>query len=203
MGILVDTIIIVFVALSAFLAYRKGLVKLAIQLCAFIISIAITFVLYQPISNFVIYNTNMDETIENAIYEKANEIMQENKSTSENEIMQVAEKGMLPQTARTLAVNIVRGGVMLLLFLAVQMALRFITALANFVSKLPIINQLNKAGGLIYGLVRGILIIYVALLILNVVGQINPVNQVKQSIDQSYLGKIMYENNILQVFFDK
>lgn len=203
MGILVDTIIIVFVALSAFLAYRKGLVKLAIQLCAFIISIAITFVLYQPISNFVIYNTNMDETIENAIYEKANEIMQENKSTSENEIMQVAEKGMLPQTARTLAVNIVRGGVMLLLFLAVQIALRFITALANFVSKLPIINQLNKAGGLIYGLVRGILIIYVALLILNVVGQINPVNQVKQSIDQSYLGKIMYENNILQVFFDK
>ena len=160
MGILVDTIIIVFVALSAFLAYRKGLVKLAIQLCAFIIAIAITFVLYQPISNFVIYNTNMDETIENAIYEKANEIMQKDKAASENGIMQVAEKGMLPQTARTLAVNIVRGGVILLLYLAIQIALRFITALANFVSKLPIINQLNKAGGLIYGLVRGILIIY-------------------------------------------
>ena len=203
MGILVDTIIIVFVALSAFLAYRKGLVKLAIQLCAFIIAIAITFVLYQPISNFVIYNTNMDETIENAIYEKANEIMQKDKAASENGIMQVAEKGMLPQTARTLAVNIVRGGVILLLYLAIQIALRFITALANFVSKLPIINQLNKAGGLIYGLVRGILIIYIVLLILNVVGQINPANQGKQSIDQSYLGKIMYENNILQVFFYK
>lgn len=203
MGILVDIIIILFVALSAFLAYRKGLVKLAIQLCAFIIAIAITFVLYQPISNFVIYNTNIDETIENAIYKKANQIMQEEKATSENGIMEVAEKGMLPQTARTLSINIVRGGVILLLYLAIQIALRFITALANFVSKLPIINQLNKAGGLIYGLVRGILIIYIVLLILNVVGQINPANQVKQSIDQSYLGKIMYENNILQVFFYK
>ncbi len=75
MGIVVDGIIIGIVGLSTFLAYRKGLVKLAIGLCAFVISLVITFVLYQPISNLVINVTSIDESIEDTIYEKANAIM--------------------------------------------------------------------------------------------------------------------------------
>ena len=59
----VDLIIIAIVALSTFLAYKKGLVNLAIGLCAFVISIAITVILYQPISNLVINVTSIDEMI--------------------------------------------------------------------------------------------------------------------------------------------
>ena len=73
MGIVVDLIIIAIIALSAFLGYRKGLVVLAIKLCAFIIAIAITFVIYKPVANVIINVTGIDETIENAILEKAME----------------------------------------------------------------------------------------------------------------------------------
>lgn len=202
MGIIVDLIIVAIIALSTFLAYKKGLVELAIELCAFVIAIVLTLVLYQPISNLVINITGIDEMIEDAIYEKANDIMQSDKEDGlTNQMIETAKNEMLPETARSLAINIVRGGVIIILFIAIKIALRLITALADAIAKLPIISQLNKTGGMIYGILRGILIIYVALLIINIPGQINPKNIVNESIDQSFLGKTMYQNNILNIFF--
>lgn len=202
MNILVDLIIIGIVILSVFLAYRKGLISLALGLVSFIIAILITTILYKPVSNLVINVTAIDETIENTIYEKANEAMKQEDETSQF-IVDAAKEELLPQTARTIAVNIVTGGVFLVLFLATKIALRFVSALASLVAKLPIIKQVNKLGGVIYGLLRGFLIVYVALLIISVVGTINPNSTVHKELEKSYLGKTMYENNILNVFFEK
>ena len=203
MGFVVDLIIIAIVALSTFLAYRKGLVKLAIGLCAFVISIVVTFILYYPISNLVINVTAIDEAIEDAIYEKANDVIQD--GTQEegltNQMLETTKNEMLPETARNLSINIVRGGVMIVLFIAVRVALKFITAIADAIAKLPIIDQINKTSGMVYGIIRGILIVYIALLILGIPGKINPNNKWNESIDQSLLGKMMYENNLLNVFF--
>lgn len=203
----VDLIIIAIVALSTFLAYKKGLVNLAIGLCAFVVSIVITVILYQPISNLVIHTTSIDEMIEDAIYEKANEMMTKDENDNDNDndltndLVEIAKNEMLPETARTLAVNIVTGGVILILFVGVKIALRFVSAFANAVAKLPILDQINKAGGLVYGLLRGILMIYIVLVILHIPAQINPNNVIHENIEKSYLGKSMYENNILNVFF--
>ena len=203
MGIIIDGIIILFIILSVFLGYRKGLVELAIKLCAFLIAIVITFILYQPISNLVINTTSIDETIENAILEKANDVMEGEEGDDElsEEIKQEETQGLLPEAARELAINIVRGGVIILLYILIRIALRFVTALANLVAKLPILKQFNKAGGAIYGALRGIVLIYVCLLIIGIFGQINPENTLHKNIQNSYLGKAMYENNVLNIFF--
>ena len=202
MKMIVDLIIIAIILLSTFLAYRKGLVKLAIGLVAFIISIVITFVLYLPVSNLVINCTGIDEMVENAIYEKANDIMKENDGEEiTNQIVETAKNEMLPETARTLAENIVRGGVLIVLFIAIRIALRFVTLIADLVAKLPILNQINKVGGIVYGILRGILIIYILLLLVNVAGQINSQNVIHQNVQESYIGKMMYEHNILNILF--
>ena len=201
MGIAVDLIIIAIIALSAFLGYRKGLVVLAIKLCAFIIAIAITFVIYKPIANVVINVTGIDETIENAILEKAGGIMSEENNETSTQMIENAKTGLLPEVAREIAVNIVTGGVILILFIIIRIAIKFVTALANAVAKLPIIKQFNEMGGLLYGVLRGLLIIYIAMLLIGVAGQINPENTLHQSLNSSYIGKVMYNNNILNVFF--
>ena len=202
MSIVVDLIIVAIIILSVFLAYRKGLVSLAIGLVSFVIAIVVTLILYKPVSNIVINVTGIDEMIENTIYEKANELMEQEDETSQM-IMDTAKNGLLPETARALAINIVTGGVILILFVLVKIALRFVTALANLIAKLPIINQVNKLGGIIYGLLRGFLIVYVALLVISVVGQINPDNAIHKEVENSYIGKTMYENNILNILFEK
>ena len=203
MGTLVDLMIIAVIGLSTFLAYKKGLVNLVIGLFAFVISMVITFILYQPISNLIINVTNLDETIENAIYEKANNLMQENEKEDEltANIIETTKNEMLPETARSLAIHIVTGGVIIVLFVPVRIALRFISAFANAVAKLPILDQVNKAGGLLYGIVRGFLILYVFFIILKIPGEMKPSNAINKSVDESYLGKTMYQNNILNVIF--
>ena len=202
MGIIVDVIIAAIILLSTFLAYKKGLVELAIGLVAFLISVVLTFILYQPISNLVINGTGIDEMIEDAIYEQANNIMSEEEGNSfTGEIIEQAKNEMLPETARTLAVNIVKGAIIIILFVGIRIGLRFVTFIADLIAKLPVLNQINKVGGLIYGILRGVLIIYVFLLLASVSGQIIPENTINKGINQSFVGKVMYENNILNILF--
>lgn len=201
MGFIVDLIIIAIVLLSTFLAYRKGVIKLAIGLCTFVIAIVVTLVLYMPISNLVINITAIDEAIENSIYEKANETIKETDNELANQVIEAAKEKMLPETARSLAINIIRGAVIIILFIGTKIALKLISAVADAIAKLPIIKQINQAGGIIYGLIRGILVVYVILLILTIPGQISPKNPVNDNINKSSLGKVMYENNLLKVFF--
>lgn len=200
MGITVDLIIIAIVALSTLLAYKKGFVKLAIQLCTFIIAIILTLALYKPITSLVINTTNIDEMIENTIYNQANDIMQESDNDLTKQMIETTKNEMLPETARRLSIEIVTFGVIIILWIVIKIALRFIKVIANAIAKLPILNLINRTGGIVYGIIRGILIIYVALIIINIYGQINPNNTVSKSIEESLLGKEMYQNNILNIF---
>ena len=202
MSIIVDLIIIAIILLSTFLAYRKGLITLAIQLVAVVIAVVLTLILYKPVSNLIINVTSIDETIQNAILEEANDIMT-NEEEGANQIVETIQNNMLPETARTISINIIEGAVILILYVIIRIALKFVTALANLVSKLPILNQFNKLGGVIYGILRGLLIVYIILLLVNLSGEIEPQNVVYTSVQDSYIGKMMNENNILDILFTK
>ena len=201
MSIIVDLIIVAIILLSTFLAYRKGLITLSIQLVAVVISILATLILYKPISNFIVNTTSIDDTIQNAILEEANHIMTNGEEGS-NQVVESIQNNMLPETARTISINIIQGVVILILYVGIRIALRFVTALANLVSKLPILNQFNKLGGIIYGILRGLLIVYIVLLLINLSGEIEPENQVYTLVEDSYLGKMMNENNVLDILFN-
>ena len=101
MGIVVDFIIVAIILLSTFLAYRKGLITLAIQLVAVVIAIVLTLLLYKPVSNVIINGTGIDETIQNAILEEANDIMT-NEEKGANQVVETIQNNMLPETARTI-----------------------------------------------------------------------------------------------------
>ena len=202
MSIVVDLIIVAIILLSTFLAYRKGLITLAIQLVAVVIAIVLTLLLYKPVSNVIINVTGIDEFIQNAILEEANDIMT-NEEEGANQVVETIQNNMLPETARTISINIIEGAVILILYIVIRIILKFVTALANLVAKLPILNQLNQLGGIIYGALRGILIVYILLLLVNLSGEIEPQNQVYTMVQESYIGKMMNENNILDILFTK
>lgn len=201
MGILVDIIIVAVVVLSTVLAYKKGLIAQAIKLCAVIIAIIATLLFYRPVANFIINTTNIDETIQNSIYERAYEVSTQRKNgeDAEKDLIEGAKLAGIQQTSRELSIQIINVGVILILFFGIKIALRFVTALADAVAKLPILNKLNKVGGLIYGILRGIVIVYACLLLINFVGKIDDHSFTHTAVEQSNLGKTMYENNILNV----
>lgn len=205
---IVDLIIVAILALSIFLGYRKGLVKLAVKLCAVVIALVVTLILYQPISNIIINNTGLDEKLQDIILEKSNEVVEQSVSTVNDtpaqeltgQMAEEAKNELLPSAARDLAVNIIRIGVMLVLYIVIKIAISIIAALADKIADLPILHQFNKAGGIIYGAIRGIIVIYVILMLIGVVGEINPENRAYKEVESSHLGKVMYENNVFELF---
>lgn len=199
MGIIIDLVIVGIILLSVFLGYRKGLVSLAIGACTFIIALVVTLILYKPVGNLIISTTGIDEMLQNTILEKVNEVMSQDTAQT-NQLIESAKNGLLPETSKTLANNIVYGGVMLILFIGAKIALRLVKAIANLIAKLPIISQFNKLGGALYGILRGTLLIYAVLMVISVAGAINPKNVLHENVSQSTLGKVMYENNVLNIF---
>ena len=133
--------------------------------------------------------------------EKSSNIAKEN--TTENtiggEIASEIQNQMIPEAAHELSLNIIRAGVILILYIIIKIALKFVTALANLIAKLPILEQFNKLGGILYGAIRGLLIIYVALLIIQFVGEVNPKDIAQEEIEKSIIGKEMYERNVIEL----
>lgn len=193
MGIIIDIILIAIIVLSAFLGYKKGLVKLGAKLFAGIIAIIITIVMYKPVSGMIINNTTIDEKIENAIIQNTTNFINENDKT-QNGITEHVEKNILPEQAENLSKNVVYVITALVLFIAVKIILSIIISLMDFVANLPILKQFNEIGGIIYGIVRGTLIVCVCVLLIGVYTKMKPESTLNNNIQNSYLTKIIYKN---------
>ena len=128
-------------------------------------------------------------------------MQKDDKNELTSELIESAKQGMLPEAARELTINTIYGVTAIILFIIARIVFIFVSALANLIAKLPVIKQFNEVGGAVYGLLRGLIIIYAILIIISFVGQINPKNIATQTINESTLGRTMYENNIFNVFF--
>ena len=215
MGILIDLVVIAIVLLNVMLGYKKGLINVIFSICAFLIALILTVVLYKPIANMIINNTEIDEKIEEIIIQ--NNTDSPNNETQEDEenttnLQQYIESKIQDTTneAKNQAIEIVANSISyraieiitgIMLFIVVRIIVIILKFFIEGIAEIPIIKQFNEIGGLLYGVLRGLLIIYVAMLIIGVAGQINPENTVHQSLNSSYIGKMMYNNNILNVFF--
>ncbi len=200
MGIVIDIILVLIVALSAFLGYKKGLVELGAKLFAGIIAIVITLIIYKPVGNIVIKNTSIDEKIENTILEKTTNVIDENSKISDNKYIQDAsdnavsqvKEEVLPEQARNIAVNVVYVATALILFIVSKIVLSIVISLANAIASLPILKQFNEIGGFLYGLVRGAIISLVLILVIGTIAKLNPNGSLSKNVESTYLLKEVY-----------
>ncbi len=204
MSLIIDLIIVAIILLFTFLGYKRGLIKVAIKLCTFIIAIIVAFVLYKPISNVVIENTGIDESIETAITDR---ILPEGASVDEevelsNDLPSVILKNgenTVQSIATSFSNTIIEAVCFFIIFIAVKIILKFITALADLIAKLPILKQFNALGGTIYGVLEGLFLVFVGFAIISLIAPLIDVS-ILEAINSSTLGSIFYNNNILLNF---
>ena len=202
MGIIIDVIILLLILISTYLGYRKGLVSLAVSLIGFIAAIIITVVFYRPIGNLIINNTSLDERLQVTIQQKVENIVIEEGNENEitNGLIESAKQGVLPSATITIAVNVIYGVTMIAMFIIARIVLLLINLVADSIAKLPILNQFNKAGGILYGLLRGFIITYLIVMIINLVIVFNPNGTVNKAVQQTFLTKTISEYNVLNIF---
>ena len=201
MFILVDLIVVGIIALFTFLGYKQGLVKAAIKILSFFIAIIVALVLYKPISNVIVNNTQIDENITNTIMEKITPegiaSTDEVEMTDNLAIKLVGEAtSTIEEISNAFAIKLIEVCVLLLLYIVIKIALRFILALTDIITKLPLIKQINKLGGTIYGVVKGVIMVYVILGVIYLVAPIMNKN-VSSAINNSFITKNLYNNNII------
>lgn len=206
MGIIVDLIIIAVVLLFIFLGYKKGLTGSLIKLLSFIIAIVVAFVLYKPVANAVIENTVIDDNIRTTLRATLG-VEDKTKNTEENvpsTIMDNINKEIENATDEVKAnvidhttITIVNIGSGIVIFLAVRVILVIISLFAKILTDLPVIKQVDKLGGLAYGAIEGIVIVYAVLAVISLTSVIWANNAVVTAIAKSSLGEMLYNNNII------
>ena len=87
---------------------------------------------------------------------------------------------------------------MLALFIVSRICLIFIKSLSDLIAKLPIINQFNKLGGVLYGLLRGLLITYAIVMIMNLMITFNPKGSLNDIMNETYLAKMISQYSIFR-----
>lgn len=207
MSIIVDIVILVILLLCIIIGYVRGLTGSLIKILSFVLSIVIAFILFIPISNLIIENTQIDENLEQSI----REMIIGNEQNEEDNMPQAitdyigqkvegaaddAKEAIADSTANEVAITIVKAGTWIVLFIVARILLIFLRFITSLIAKLPVIKQFDKLGGIIYGILEGLIIIYVLLAIISFVSPMLNGN-LASAIDESYVGSMMYNNNLL------
>lgn len=203
MGIILDIIIVGILVVSTIIGLKRGLINVIFNLCAFLVALIITIALYKPVTNFVIDNTEFDNKIESIILEKG--ITEEGETSTEDSVIDKyvsqsitnTKNDIVESTSTVIAQKVIGIIVAIALFIVVRILLILTKALFNGIASLPIIKQLNGLGGLVYGVLMGIIIIYVVLAILFFIVSVNNTGTIANAINASYIARILYSNNII------
>lgn len=214
-GILVDLVIISIIISSIYWGYRRGLVAAIFKILVFIISLLIVFLLYKPVSNSIMANTQIDEKLAALIQSNLEgttladgnllEPSESNFSVAVvnmiNDFVKEALQKNVPNAVGYVSVELshfmIRVGTMLLLLIISRFFLLFIRFAAELIANLPFIKLFNKSGGLIYGVIKGFLVIYLILAVFSIISPLISSWGIIDAIQDSTLGSKMYNNNII------
>lgn len=208
MGILMDLIIIAILVLSIIMGYKKGLINVVFNIFAFFIALIATIILYRPVANIIINNTEIDDKIKSAIINNTTEEKQSEESSSntgmqkyiEDAIKNTADEAksqMIETVAKTVSIRAVEILTSIILFIVIRAVLIVLKVFTQAIANLPLIKQFNELGGVVYGIAKGLIIVYIILTIMYFVVSINGKGNISEAINNSYITKILYNNNII------
>ena len=171
-------------------------------------ALILSMIFYRPISNAIIKNTEIDEKIENAIIENFSAETDESEEVRYVGIIDYLEKyvddavnktqnEIVYETAGTMAIRIINIAVILIIFLLARVALLLLTFISDIITSLPILKQFNEVGGVLYGIVKAILIIYVILAVVFFVIYATGNTVISDAIENSFITKFFYDHNLL------
>ncbi len=160
MEIIIDLLIVAIIVLSTWIGYKKGLTKSLLKIFNFFIAIIISIILFNPIANIIINNTQVDEFLQESIISKFNyneEIIEEKENnmpaifsnyikTEIDNTVNETKENIIKESARQISISIINVGVVIIIFLITRVILIFIKGIADIITKLPVIKQFDKLG---------------------------------------------------------
>lgn len=220
--------VIIFMVLCVLNGYRKGFLKMALSMAALVGTIIIVGILNPYVSRFLMDNTELyavlqegtaefvdnileteleieintrtDEvfaidhlTLPKAIREK---LIQDNNSVVYEALGVSDFKGYLSGYLAGLILNVISfiGTLLIAGFLV-----KAVFVMADIIEKVPGIHGMNKLAGMLFGFLEGIIIIWIACLVVTAFGATKTGQQILGMIQDSVLLSLIYNNNLLML----
>jgi uncharacterized membrane protein required for colicin V production len=189
-----------------------------------IFSIVISLVLSIGLSPYISKTLQNNEKFYNLVNEKISEGLKlEDTDTKESKETQAIEALTLPMSLKDaliennnsevykalaiksfdgyvsgyLTVIVINAISFIITYLVIKIALTVLSRLLDIISKLPILNGLNKTAGLIVGLLQGLVVIWVLCIVLTVFGTSKIGQELFQLVNESAVLSSIYNNNLL------
>lgn len=202
----IDVIIILLLVFSAYFGYKKGLVGILVSFVSLLLAIILGLILQGPIANYLYEDTTIGKTIEDNVMHFVEENLLKEESQGNDEKTNVItqwltndtqENFSTQQIVKQITLLILRGVSFIGVIILVYIICFILQGLLNFVFDLPILNSLNKVGGVGINVLHMLLKIWIVLAIAYFISPIPNLNQISNVLSSGKVSKILYENNLL------
>nr|WP_300005014.1 CvpA family protein [Tissierella sp.] len=188
---IIDVIILIIIALTAFSGYHRGFVLSFLSLVKIFISIIAARFIYPYAIEFLSQSTDIYKSLNTFLYPKISNL--------------ISETSLF--TADTITGLIINLLVIIVIYSLINMVLSIIIRSIDNVFKLPVLNTINKFAGLLFGLFKGVLIIFIIYALLTPVIALNPQSSLAIATRASVLAQYFYRpefltNYLKQSFLD-
>lgn len=214
----VDLLVIAVIGISVFLGYKKGFLKTLAGLLSIVISLVLAMSL-QPAVSEALKKTVVYDTV----YQTAASVVETPFGTAERitdygtgnlnlpqkitqnmqKSIDAASENAERQIAETVASSAMKIVALLLIFLASRILIFVLMTLINFLTRLPLIGWSDGLMGALFGVFRGMLIIYIIFAVIALIASFSPDNFWAVAINHSKFAKLMYNDNVLLDFIFK
>jgi len=213
---IVDIIIVVLIVLSIIIGVVRGFANTVLAVASIILSVVAAFFLCGPVANLITNLTHVDEDVRakvisfipmgeqnieiNVDVNSVPEVVQnsiDNTVAETEETINNKKKEIINSTADKITTNVMKVLAFLLIYLVVRIILFGLSILTQIAKNQEYIDKVDKGLGFWFGLVRGFLLVYVALGLIKVSEVMFKYNSIVDDIHQSTIGNYLYENNLL------
>lgn len=206
---------------SAFNGYRKGFLRTAITMGSFLLAMVLVSVISPFVTTYIKEHTKMEQVVYDTIYDvlsQGGEKMMENISFSdfgEGLILpepweQALEKLPVDQLYDQMDVEeilsyyvsyysgmIIRSVVYVVSVMISYLIIRMVMGMADLLGHIPVLSGLNRLAGLLLGLGRGVVILWLIGLIFAMCSGYEWTAPVLEMIKKSSMLTFLYRNNLL------
>lgn len=112
----------------------------------------------------------------------------------------MAVKSFKEYVSESISRMIINAGVFVVVFIVISVALGVICLALDIISKLPVINGLNKTAGLLAGFIQGIVVVWIGFLILTAFAGTKLGQSAFELINANTFLSLLYNNNMLLKF---
>ena len=213
---LVDIIIVVIIGLSIVIGIARGFANTVIGLVSIILSLVIAFFLCGPVANLLSNVTQIDENVRskvirivpmndqdveidvntNSVPEPIQNSINATVSNATNTINEKKDE-IVNSAADSITSKIMDAIAFIILFIALRIILLIINLVTQIAKQQEFIDKVDKLLGFLFGLLRGILIIYTFLGVVRVCEPIVANDYLIDNIEDSKIGSFVYEHNFI------